>query len=89
MAGPDLVKCGDCLHYVATINPDTGRAMPSRNGFCTFQVEWPAMPSCFSSDRPYRGQVWRERKSKCQTFQATAKAKRAAAKVQVQLEVGI
>lgn len=45
--GPVEQRCGTCIHYQPTRNPDTGRVLPSKAGTCGYPVEWPELPICF------------------------------------------
>jgi hypothetical protein len=59
-------RCGDCKWYEPTRNPDTGRALTSKDGRCTYSVIWPELPKAFRGARfPVRLPVWRESKDPC------------------------
>ena len=82
-------RCGDCKHYAAARNPATNRPLPSKEGACTYPVEWPALPKAFLPDRwnyygsvrrfqfPPRRGVWKDDIEQCAVFEAVEPAKRA------------
>jgi hypothetical protein len=71
-------RCGDCKWYEPTRNPDTGRALPSKDGKCNYLVILPNMPKCFLNPyMPQRTAVWRECTVPCQTWAPKAAPKAA------------
>jgi hypothetical protein len=65
-----LDRCGDCRWYEPTRNPDTGRALTSKDGRCTYSVIWPDLPKAFrGASFPLRRSVWRENTAPCIAWQ--------------------
>ena len=81
-------RCGDCKHYAAARNPKTNRPLPSRDGNCTYPVEWPVLPKAFLPDRwnyygsmrrfqfPERSDVRKDDTEQCAVFEAAVVKKR-------------
>ena len=81
-------RCGDCKHYAVARNPETNRPLPSKDGTCTYPVEWPVLPKAFLPPRggywgnrviqiPQRRDMWKNDTDKCAVFEAAEPAKRA------------
>ena len=76
------MRCGDCKHYEPARNPETGRQLPSKQGQCTYPVEWPKLPKAFLNapqrwgcdgryvEWPIRSKMWRDATGPCATFEA-------------------
>ena len=81
-------RCGDCQHYAVARNPETNRPLPSKDGTCTYPVEWPVVPKAFltnvyggwgrerSVQFPTRRDVWKNDTEQCAVFEAVEPAKR-------------
>ena len=81
-------RCGDCKHYAVARNPETNRPLPSKDGACTYPVEWPVLPKAFlpawgdvyGSVRrfqlPKRCDVRKNDTEQCAVFEAVDLAKR-------------
>jgi len=61
-------RCSDCKWYEPARNPDTGRALPSKDGSCTYVVPWPAIPKSMWWSNPTRIPVWRADTRPCPTW---------------------
>ena len=80
-------RCGDCKHYASARNPETNRPLPSKEGTCTYPVEWPVLPKAFLPDRwnyygsmrrfqfPARRDMWKDDIEQCNVFEAAEKSK--------------
>ena len=87
------MRCGDCKHYEPARNPDTGRQLPSKEGHCMYQVEWPKLPKSFLPDRwhcygnmrvvqyPQRLAMWKNNDERCETFEARPPKAKAAVQI--------
>ena len=55
-------RCGHCIHYKPTRNPDTGRVLTSQAGQCTYPVVWPVLPISYEG---LWGRPWSAPRSAC------------------------
>lgn len=81
-------RCGDCRHYAVARNPETNRPTPSKDGTCTYPVEWPVLPKAFLPPHgaywgnmrvvqlPQRQDVWKNDTGQCAVFEVAEPATR-------------
>lgn len=79
------MTCKNCKYYEPERNPETGRPLPSKQGRCVYEVDWPDLPDCFMEEAlsgrsriqyPYRRGMWPLQGEHCKTWEQKDTQKR-------------